>query len=195
MKSRIEDIIEEIEELIDSCSYAPLSKKNIIVPKENLEELLRELRHKTPDEVKKYKTFLANKDAILADAQSKADEIVQKANIQQTEMISEQEIMMQAYEQANAVIASATAQAQEILNNATADANEIRMGAIQYTDSMLENMQHIIQSAIETSNSRYSALISSLTAYDQTIAENRMELLPAECVEEQLAEEVQAKEE
>ena len=31
MTSRIEQIIEEIEEFIDACNYAPLSKKNIIV--------------------------------------------------------------------------------------------------------------------------------------------------------------------
>ena len=39
MSSRIEQIIEEIEEYIDGCSYSPLSKKNILVNKEELEEL------------------------------------------------------------------------------------------------------------------------------------------------------------
>ena len=69
MTSRIEQIIEEIEEYIDGCSYQPLSKKNIVVNKEEIEELLRELRMKTPDEIKRYQKILANKDAILADAQ------------------------------------------------------------------------------------------------------------------------------
>ena len=39
MTSRIEQIIEEIEEYIDSCSDQKLSKKNIIVNKEEMEEL------------------------------------------------------------------------------------------------------------------------------------------------------------
>lgn len=179
MTSRIEQIIEEIEEYIDSCNYQPLSKKNIVVNKEEMEELLRELRMKTPEEIKRYQKILANKDAILADAQAKADAIVQQANIQLTELISEQEIMKQAYAQANAVVEAATVQAQEILNSAAADANEIRMGAMQYTDSMLANMQSIIQNTMESYNSRYASLINSLNGYYEMISENRMELAPS----------------
>ena len=52
MSSRIEQIIEEIEEYIDrDCKFQPLSTTKIIVNKEHLEELLRELRLKTPDEI------------------------------------------------------------------------------------------------------------------------------------------------
>ena len=178
MTSRIEQIIEEIEEYIDGCSYQPLSKKNILVNKEEIEELLRELRMKTPDEIKRYQKILANKDAILADAQTKAEAIVNQANMQLSEMISEQEIMKQAYAQANAVVEAATVQAQEILNSAAADANEIRMGAMQYTDSMLANMQSIIQNTMESYNSRYASLINSLNGYYEMINENRMELAP-----------------
>ena len=178
MTSRIEQIIEEIEEYIDGCNYSPLSKKNIVVNKEEIEELLRELRMKTPDEIKRYQKMLANKDAILADAQAKAEMIVNQANLQLSEMISEQEIMKQAYAQANAVVEAATVQAQEILNSAAADANEIRMGAMQYTDSMLANMQSIIQNTMESYNSRYASLINSLNGYYEMINENRMELAP-----------------
>ena len=178
MTSRIEQIIEEIEEYIDGCSYQPLSKKNILVNKEEIEELLRELRMKTPDEIKRYQKILANKDAILADAQAKAEAIVNQANMQLSEMISEQEIMKQAYAQANAVVEAATMQAQEILNSAAADANEIRMGAMQYTDGMLANMQSIIQNTMESYNSRYASLINSLNGYYEMIAENRQELAP-----------------
>ena len=193
MTSRIEQIIEEIEEYIDSCNYSPLSKKNIVVNKEEIEELLRELRMKTPDEIKRYQKILANKDAILADAQAKAEMIVNQANLQLNEMISEQEIMKQAYAQANAVVEAASIQAQEILNAATADANEIRMGAMQYTDSMLANMQSIIQNTMESYNSRYASLINSLNGYYDMIAENRQELAPS-IYGEEAAPEVEAEE-
>ena len=72
MSSRIEQIIEEIEEYVESCKYQPLSTTKIVVNKEELEELLRELRLKTPDEIKRYQKIISNKDAILADAQNKA---------------------------------------------------------------------------------------------------------------------------
>ena len=193
MTSRIEQIIEEIEEYIDGCSYQPFSKKNIVVDKEEIEELLRELRMKTPDEIKRYQKILANKDAILNDAQAKAEAIVNQANLQLNELISEQEIMKQAYAQANAVVEAATLQAQEILNNAAADANEIRMGAMQYTDSMLANMQSIIQNTMESYNSRYASLVNSLNGYYEMIAENRQELAPS-IYGEEAAPEVEAEE-
>ena len=44
MSSKIEQIIEEIEEYIDGCKPQTLSKTNIVVNKEEIEELLRELR-------------------------------------------------------------------------------------------------------------------------------------------------------
>ena len=41
MASRIEQIIEEIEEYIDSCKFQPLSTTKIVVNKEELEELCK----------------------------------------------------------------------------------------------------------------------------------------------------------
>ena len=168
--SRIEQIIEEIEDYIDSCK-GPLfgGGDKIVVDRERMEELLRELRMKTPEEIKRYQKILANKDAILADAQQKAEAIIAQANIQNQELVNEQ---------ANQVIEMATSQAQEILNNATRDANEIRLGAIQYTDDMLANMQTMLQDVVEKSNSHYSAMMDNFQQFYNTITSNRAELAP-----------------
>ena len=89
MSSRIEQIIEEIEEYVESCKYQPLSTTKIVVNKEELEELLRELRLKTPDEIKRYQKIISNKDAILADAQNKADAIIAEAQAKAREMVEQ----------------------------------------------------------------------------------------------------------
>ena len=104
MASRIEQIIEEIEEYIDGCKFQPLSTTKIVVNKEELEELLRELRLKTPEEIKRYQKIISNKDAILADAQSKADGIVAAAEQRAKELVNQHEVTRQAYEQANETI-------------------------------------------------------------------------------------------
>ena len=134
MSSRIEQIIEEIEEYVESCKYQPLSTTKIVVNKEELEELLRELRLKTPDEIKRYQKIISNKDAILADAQNKADAIIAEAQAKAREMVEQSEVMQSAYAQANETVNNANQQAQEILDAATNDANSIRLGAIGYTD-------------------------------------------------------------
>ena len=50
--SRIEQLIGEIEEYIDSCKFQTLSNSKIIVNKEEMEELLVELRLRVPEEIK-----------------------------------------------------------------------------------------------------------------------------------------------
>ena len=111
MSSKIEQLIDEIEDYIDSCKYQPLSKTNIIVNKEEIDELLRELRMKTPDEIKRYQKIITNKEAILNDARAKAEALIKDATVQTTELINEHEIMQQAYAQANEVVRMATTQA------------------------------------------------------------------------------------
>lgn len=176
--SRIEQIISEIEEYIDGCKYQPLSNTKIVVIKEELEDLLSELRLKIPDEIKKYQKIINNKDAIISDAKEQAETIINAAQVHTEELVNEHEIMQRAYAQANQLIETASAQAQEILDRATEDANGIRMGAIQYTDDMLSNLQLIIQHSIETNQIKYNNLLSSLNNDLQIVINNRNELRP-----------------
>ena len=133
MNSKIEQTIEELEQYIDTCKPQAFSSNKIIVNKDQIEELLTELRLRTPEEIKRYQKMISNKEAILADAQAKADQIIAQAQIQTTELVSEHQIMQQAYAQANEVVIAATKQAQQLLDEATTDANNIRMAAMTVT--------------------------------------------------------------
>mgnify|MGYP000395642546 FL=1 len=174
--SRIEQIISDIESYIDNCKFQPLSNTKIIVNKDQLEDMLNELRLKTPEEVKKYQKILNNKDAIIADAKEQAETIVNAAQIRTEELINEHEIMQRAYAQANALIEQATAQAQQILDSATEDANSIRQGAMDYTDDMLEKLQYIIEKSIMDNRDRYDTLLSGLDNILSIVNNNRNEL-------------------
>lgn len=178
MSSRIEQIIEEIEEYVESCKYQPLSTTKIVVNKEELEELLRELRLKTPDEIKRYQKIISNKDAILADAQNKADAVIAEAQAKARELVEQSEVMQTAYAQANETINNANQQAQEILDAATNDANSIRMGAIGYTDDMLANLSNIMTTALNDAGEKYNSFVESLTSCYNTVVQNRSELAP-----------------
>ena len=178
MSSRIEQIIEEIEEYVDSCKYQPLSTTKIVVNKEELEEMLRELRMKTPDEVKRYQKIISNKDAILADAQSEADSIIADAQAKAQELVSQHEVMQQAYAQANETITNANKQAQGILDDATQDANNIRVSAIAYTDDMLANLGQIMGSTLQDAGEKYKTFITSLQSCYDVVNKNRSELAP-----------------
>lgn len=180
MNSRIEQIISEIEDYIDGCRFQPLSKTNIVVNKDEIEELLAELRLKTPDEIKKYQKIIANRDAILLDAKQKAEAMLQEAVTQTNALVSEHEIMQQAYVQANEIVQKATNQAQSILDSAMNDANNIRMGAMQYTDDILGNLQNIITHSMENITDKYNSYMKSLQTSLDVVVANRNELNPPE---------------
>ena len=175
MSSRIEQIIEEIEEYVDSCKYQPLSTTKIVVNKEEIEELLRELRLKTPDEIKRYQKIISSKDAILEDAQTKADAIIADA---QEELVSQHEVMQKAYAQANETINAANKQAQEILDSATQDANSIRLSAITYTDDMMANIGNVLQNTLDDAGAKYKVFLDALQSCLDVVNQNRQELAP-----------------
>ena len=187
MSSRIEQLIDEIEDYIDGCKYQALSKTNIIVNKEEIDELLRELRMKTPDEIKRYQKIIMNKEAILNDARAKAEALIQDATVQTNELINEHEIMQQAYAQANEVVRMATTQAQEILNNATIEANGVRTSAMQYLDDMLANLENAMTATLATTTEHYESFYNTINNYCETVKANRAELHPVE-VEKMLKE-------
>ncbi len=180
MSSKIEQLIDEIEEYIDSCKYQPLSSTKIVVNKEEIDSLLRELRMKTPDEIKRYQKIISNKEAILNDAKSKAEALIREATIQTNELINEHEIMQQAYAQANEIVTMATRQGQEILDNATLEANAVRMAAMQYMDDMLANLENIIAASSQNAAANYDNLLNNMNHYLEIIQSNRAELHPAE---------------
>ena len=84
--------------------------------------------------------------------------------------------MQQAYERADEVVAAATSEAQEILDRAAIDADAIRMGAIEYTASILREIEEILASAMETTQARSENLLHSLQGCYEEIRTNREEL-------------------
>lgn len=180
MSSRIEQLIDEIETYIDSCKYQTLSNTKILVNKEEIDELIRELRMKTPDEIKRYQKIISNKEAILNDARAKAEALINEATIHTNELINEHEIMQQAYAQANEVVTMATRQAQEILDSATMEANNMRMAAMQYTDDILANVDQLINQTMKTTRDHYDSFMGGLSNYSDVVNANRVELNPPE---------------
>ena len=178
--SKIEQLIEEIEEFIDGCKTQPFANTKIIVNKEQFLELITELKLRTPDEIKKYQSIIRNRDEILAKAQADAAKLLQDAKTQTNELVNESEVVQQAYLRANEILQMATQQAQEIVDAATMDANNIRMGAIQYTDDMLADTQNIIADTLESAAMKYDSFQKLMVATYERIRENRSELLPQE---------------
>ena len=161
--SKIEQIITEIEEYIDNCKFQPLSTTKIVVNKDDIDELLAELRLRTPDEIKKYQKIIANKDAILNDAKERSEAMIAEATAHINQLVSEHEIMQKAYNEANQIIEQAQQQAQDIL-------------AMQYTDDILANVQSILSTGMDSFEHAQNEMMTSLNSSLNVVVESRKEL-------------------
>ena len=176
MSSRIEQQIDQIEDYIDGCKFQPFSNTKIIVDRDEIEDLLEQLRAKTPEEIKHYQRIISNKEAILNDARKKAEELINEATEHTNALVNEHEIMQQAYAQANEVVQAASAQAQEILDRAVQEANAYRASAAQYMDDMLSSLEAVTDSTVQRQNMLQNEVMQQLGGYLNTIRQNRAEL-------------------
>ncbi|MDO5520254.1 MAG: ATPase [bacterium] len=174
--SRIEQLIEDIYDYVEGCKNAPLSSTKVIVPKDELYDLLDELRLRTPDEIKRYQKIINNRDAIISDAEVKAATMLAEAQEKTNNLISEHEIMQQAYAQANQIVEEAQAQANQILASANNDAEAIRTGSLSYSDDMLGVVESILSTALEESKTRFTTLLSSMEENLNIVKANKKEL-------------------
>ena len=148
--SRIEQLISEIEEYIDSCKSQALSKSKIIVNKEEMEELLVELRMRIPDEITKYQKIISQQQTILNDARSQSDAMLSEAKAQADAMIA------QATEQANSMVS----QASEEANSMVAQANEQTTGMINEHEIMQRAYSHA-EEVISQANIQAQAIVDA----------------------------------
>ena len=180
MSNRIEQRIDELEQYIDNCKFKAFSTDIIMVNKDEIDELLHELRNETPEEIKRYQKLISNREAILEEARQKANELINDATRQTNKLISEHQIMQQAYAQANEIVELATKQAQEILDTATIEANNVKAAAMQYTDDILANLENIINHTINQATNDYSTLINDLNQVEEIVSTNRASLSQTE---------------
>ena len=178
MQSKIEQTIKDIEDYIDGCKGNVFNPNKITIDKQEMDELIEELKVNTPEEIKALRKIVSNKDAIINDAKKKAQALIDDAAARTNQMVSESEIMQQAYAQSEEVIRAASEQAQAILDNATAEANAIKEGAIAYTDDMMANVENVLAQAMDTNAKKYEEQQKALEQYYNVLKANRAELYP-----------------
>lgn len=178
-ESRIEQKIEDIYGFVESCKMQSFSSTKVIVPKNDLYDLLDDLRRDAPEEIKRYRKMLSQRDAILEDAEKKAADILADAQEQYSALVEEHNIMQEAYQQAEITVANANEEAERIIANARKQADEMGSGAIYYTTDMMDMAEKVIAKAYESILNNSKALETALSGYLEIIRKNKAELLQA----------------
>lgn len=175
-ESKIEQLIDDIFEFVESSKSPFTNQSKVTLHKDELYDMLDELKMRTPEEIKKYQKIIANRDKIIADAQNNADIIIEQANNHAAAIVDESVMVHQANERAEEIIAAANNEANIIVSRANEEAMQIRVGAIQYTNDLLSNAESIIQNAYKNTKARYDLVFEALKEDLDVITANKKDL-------------------
>ena len=172
----IEEMISEIEIFIDNCKFQPLSSSKIIVPREDLMQMVSELKLKIPNEIERCKKIMRNKEAILADARARADSIITESVAEANRLVDQSQIVEQANLRANEITDLARSQAEQIVAEANEEADQVRTGAMYYPKDKLAEISQYIDATLQAERANYENLIKSLEDNSARVADNMAEL-------------------
>ena len=130
-------LLENIEDILEKSKGVPFSNK-VLVEKEEIVEIISELRLKLPEELKQAKWIKEERQRILVEAQKEADDIVKEAENRIISMIDEHEITKKAYEKKA-----------EIIETANEMSREISKGTKDYADNLLNGIEVSLQEALK----------------------------------------------
>ncbi len=175
-KKGVEEMIEEIEVFVQNCKFQPLSSNKIIVPKDELDRMLNELKLKLPSEIERCKKIMRNKEAILASARTRSDAIISESVNEANRLVDSHHITELANARANEILESARAEAQQIVDDATAEATDVRLGAMMYTKQKISDFREFLQSTLDAENENFRNLVDSLENGVYTLDSNLNEV-------------------
>lgn len=130
-------LLETLEDLLERGRNVPFSAK-IIVDKEEMLDLIKEIRLKLPDELKQAKWVKEERERILEQANKEANDVVKEAENRIISMIDEHEITKKAYEQKAEIIEAANEMSREISN-----------GTKEYADNVLQGIEVALEDALK----------------------------------------------
>ncbi|NLM44014.1 MAG: ATPase [Clostridiales bacterium] len=160
-------LLDALEDIIEKASNLPLSTK-AIVNKEELLDIIKEVRIKLPDEMKQAQWIKEERQKILIEAKKEAenirkecDERLQKIKEERQRILAEAEkeseiLRQEADRRIKAMIDEsevtkrANEQAKEIISAAQQDAKKIRLGARAYADDILAELSTKIEKVLST---------------------------------------------
>ena len=92
---KVLELLEEIEDIVDTSSGFPLTGK-IMVDSQELLELVREIRLELPDEIQQAQWIKNERERILAEAKKEYETVIKDAKSQAERLVESHDITVKA---------------------------------------------------------------------------------------------------
>jgi vacuolar-type H+-ATPase subunit H len=122
-------LIDKLDDLVHNARTVPLTD-SVMVDREEIYDLLDQMRSTIPEEIKQARWIVKERQEMLAEAKQEAERVLKEAQDRAEQLASEMEVVRLADRQAG-----------QILEDAREREREIRLGAEDYADEVLGNLE------------------------------------------------------
>lgn len=122
-------LIDRLEDVIANGRKVPLSG-SVIIQEQKIYEIIDELRTALPEELKQARWIIKERQEMIEEAEKEANRIIEENRQRAEAMVQDREIVKMAERKAS-----------EIIEAAQSREREIRLGAEDYADEMLANLE------------------------------------------------------
>lgn len=135
------ELIETLYTMVTEAWGVPLGNDKCIVERENVLEILNEIKTRIPVELAEAKRLVSARDEFIGNAKREAESIRKNAEDKARAMLEEQEIVRVAKQHSA-----------ELVNNAEYKSKELRRVANEYVDEILRRTEETVGSALKSIN-------------------------------------------
>jgi Fe2+ transport system protein B len=134
----IEVYLEEIENLLAEARPLPLTT-TVLVNRQELEDLVAEIRAALPDELRQARHVLRERDEVLDAARREGEQVREDARAEAQRLAANTEVARMARREAERIVAEAREQARDL-----------KLEAEDYVDDRLEGFQQLLTKTLDT---------------------------------------------
>lgn len=164
-RMKVLELLDEIEEIIDTAGIFPLTGKALVDPGEVL-EIVKEIRIELPEEIQQAQWIKNERQRILEEAKKEYETILKDARLQAESLIENDDITVKAKMRAD-----------EITRVAVENAKNLKIDAYDYVDSLLYNFQDKMEQLNGTYfNEMFENLQKTFDQIGTTLSNNRGEI-------------------
>lgn len=164
----IDESINQLEELVNSAKTMPFANKSLI-DAEKVKDIIEDMRKNLPEEIKRARYVDNEKDKIIAEANAKANDIINTAEerskslLQTTDtrvktLIHENHITQEALKEAKVIITKAQAKADDIVSNAQNKSEDLKKATNDFIFKNLMNSEQVLMNSLDSIRKTKSVL-------------------------------------
>jgi hypothetical protein len=136
--SGVEGVLDELIDIVSTAKSVPLSS-SVMVGRDEILELLEAARDEFPEELRRARRLLKDREEVMAAARREAGEIIEDARVHAERMVQRTEIVRQAEHRAV-----------RLVEDAEAEGRRLRHEAEDYIDQKLAGFEIVLDRTMKT---------------------------------------------